>query len=156
MQRQRTGGMTTFHALRGNAQQDPFGSHVQGVAHHREAGNVLFGICAGRRIEEIDPVIRAETAVECDSQEAVLNLLLNVEVACDGDAGSCWVVDFDIAAALDVKHAAIGRNGQLQWVGGTAIQDDFLEVRVNGRARVSRFYARGELDSVPRRNRRLR
>src|SRR5262249_37591148 len=103
---------------------------------------------AGRRIEQIQPVVRQETVVERDAKQTVLDLRFDINVAGQGDGGVLRFPDFDVAGALDVEHPAVGSDTQLQRVRRRVVQDHLLIIRVYSRAGVGRLGAGGELDSA--------
>ena len=123
--------MTTFCALCRNSEQDLFRGHIESVAEHGEAGNMLFRDRARGGIKQIQPIVREETVVECDAEQAVLDLSLNVDVAGHDDRRGLWFPDLYVPAAFDVEDSAIGGDAQLERISGTAIQDHLLIVRID-------------------------
>ena len=60
------------------------------------------------------------------AQEAIFDLSLDADVSGNRDERIDRLVNFQVAAALDIKNPAIRRHREFDGVGGGAVEDDFL------------------------------
>ena len=144
----RTTRVTALVALRGYLQQNLFRFHVQRIADHCEARNVLLGYRALRGIEQVQPAIELEHWVEGDAQQSVLILGGDCKLRRDNRASALRRVDLHKPGLLDKEHAPIGSNVQFHRLSRASVEDDLAKAAVFCRAAVALFHPSRVLDAA--------
>jgi hypothetical protein len=90
-----------------------------------------------RRVVQVDPPVLLEVGVERDVLQALLVVLVHVELSGERLQAGVRIVQPNVALARDVQHAAVRQHGQVHRLTGRVVDDDLLELRVR-RRRLSR------------------
>ena len=120
---------------------------LQRVARHREARDAVDGLRAGRRVVEVDPVVRGEVGVERDAEQAELLARVDRDRA-RGQHAAVLLDDAHGAVAVDVEHPTVVGDGELHRVGGVLVEGHLLEAGRQGRLAVRVHDAGSGLDAA--------
>lgn len=113
--------MTAILTLRRDAQQDFLRCEVELFAGEGEAGDAVgadllpLGVPVGLRlrVEEIHPAVSGERGIQRYAEQAVFELLVDLEFAKNGRGFGFWSPDADGSGAFDVEDAAVSGDGDL-------------------------------------------
>ena len=108
---------------------------LQRVARHRVARDAVDRLRAGRRVVEVDPVVRGEVGVQRDAEQAELLAGVDRDRA-RGQHAAVRLDDAHGAVAVDVEHPAVIGDGELHRVGGVLVEGHLLEAGRQGRLAV--------------------